>query len=242
MTPGDDVQETSRLQNEVALLEAMYPEEITFSKHAQELKFTPCEGGGLLVIRLPDGYPEIAWPEVIRAHDVEKTDLHNRVNRLIRETWAGEEILDAILNDFQEILCTTGRAATTSHSAQLSVHAVPHIPVPPQHRTTVIWLHHLLNTNKRKLAISPESSEVSGITKPGYPGVLVYSGPKAKVEEHVNQLKSQNWQAFQVRLEDDVAWQFHHGSGVVELESMKDVVKDVGEEHKETFLEAMRMK
>jgi len=105
----------------------------------------------------------------------------------------------------------------------------------------IIWLHHLLNTNKRKQALSPPAG-VSGVTKPGYPGVLIYAGPYDLVHEHVNELKGLNWQAFQVRLEDDEAWIFAHGSGVREMEAMKDVVAAIGDQRKDLFMEAMRMK
>lgn len=43
---------------------------------------------------------------------------------------------------------------------------------------------------------------ISGLTKPGYPGILIYSGDSDVVDEHVRALKAQNWQAFRaVRLD-----------------------------------------
>ena len=85
---------------------------------------------------------------------------------------------------------------------------------------------------------------VSGITKPGYPGVLVYSGPYTAVTEHVNDLKAKNWQAFQVRYEGDEIWSFGHGHGIVEVETLGEVVADIeGEtEQKEAFMSAMKIK
>jgi hypothetical protein len=117
-------------------------------------------------------------------------------------------------------------------------------------KTVIVWLHHLLNTNKRKLALSPPPSAtpVSGCTKPGYPGILIYSGPASAVLEHINTLKAQNWQAFQVRYEEEELWTFSHGHGVKEMESMSDIVKSVGiEDHvgkkqKEEFLKAVGIK
>ena len=106
----------------------------------------------------------------------------------------------------------------------------------------IVWLHHLLNTNKRKQALSPSLPGVSGITKPGYPGVLIYSGSSEAVHEHVDALKQLNWQAFQVRYESDEAWTFTHGEGIKEVEAMKDVVAEVGSSNKDHFMEAMRMK
>ncbi|CAK3909619.1 Trichoplein multi-domain [Lecanosticta acicola] len=101
--------------------------------------------------------------------------------------------------------------------------------------TTIIYLHHLLNTTKRKQCLSPppspsSSSSISGITKPGYPGVLIYSGAAEEVREHVQGLKALNWQAFQVRLEVAEGWKFAHGEGMVEVERMSEVVGGIVEE------------
>jgi len=64
------------------------------------------------------------------------------------------------------------------------------------------------------------------------------------VNAHVGQLKSQNWQAFQVRFEvEDLEWVFVHGKGVKEVESMSEVVKDIeGNKQKEAFLKAVGVK
>lgn len=80
------------------------------------------------------------------------------------------------------------------------------------------------------------------MTKPGYPGVLVYSGLANAVHEHVDALKHLNWQAFQVRYESEEEWTFAHGAGVKEVEAMKDAVAEIGLERKERFMDAMRMK
>jgi hypothetical protein len=111
-------------------------------------------------------------------------------------------------------------------------------------------LHHLLNTNKRKIALSPPpvTPPVCGLTKPGYPGVLVYSGPSVAVTQHVNNLKAKNWKAFQVRYEEEKLWHFAHGVGVKEMESMSEVVKGVetedvtGKIQKEELLKAIGIK
>lgn len=235
MTSEEENASTSRLQDEIALLEAMYPEEVSFSEKSRELKYT--SGAALLSIRLPQNYLVSGLPEVILAHDTYKNDMHDAMSSLIRELSSGEEILDAVLTGFQNIIVAQAEVREETPSS----HAAETAKSQPQDCTMVVWLHHLLNTNKRKLALSPASAEVSGITKPGYPGLLLYTGPRAAVEEHVSELKSQNWQAFQVRLEEDIAWKLEHGRGVVEMESMKDVVKDVGV-HKDVFLQAMRMK
>ncbi|EXJ90514.1 hypothetical protein A1O1_03617 [Capronia coronata CBS 617.96] len=95
-------------------------------------------------------------------------------------------------------------------------------------KTVIIWLHHLLALSKRKLAVTPttttttisttgttmssssssspsssNSISISGLTKPGYPGIMVFSGPKDLVDAHVRELRGLNWQAFQVRYDSD---------------------------------------
>ncbi|KIW19894.1 hypothetical protein PV08_00469 [Exophiala spinifera] len=103
----------------------------------------------------------------------------------------------------------------------------------PPSKTVIIWLHHLLATSKRKLAVSQphvnsnsnsnsttktakakakptsasppsvSASTISGMTKPGYPGILLFSGPRDLVDAHVKELKDLNWQAFSKRYDSD---------------------------------------
>lgn len=82
----------------------------------------------------------------------------------------------------------------------------------------------------------------------------MYSGSYPAVTEHVSSLRAQNWQAFQVRYEEETLWQFSHGKGVKEVESMAEVVKGVdfagaegvmsgkGLGQKEEFLKAVGIK
>lgn len=216
-----------------------------------------------LDLRIPDGYPNISSkPEVLRAR-IADTDFRD-----IMQTWisthcaSGEEILDAILAHFEGLVTThdstTTQAASrdtifptndpqfstsTTNSPQQQQQQQHHHQQEQQQCTVVVFLHHLLNTNKRKQALSPPSPNVNGITRPGYPGVLVYTGPAGPVQEHVHELKMLNWQAFQVRLEIDEVWAFRHGGGVVEVEGIKDVVADlVDESAREMFLESMKIK
>ncbi|CBX94960.1 hypothetical protein IAQ61_008403 [Plenodomus lingam] len=244
-------QDAGRLETELDLLDAMYPDQLHYDFPSRELKFT--QGLSSLHLRLPESYPDAGLPDVISATDPSKTDLRVQIKDAIKGLGltGGEEALDAFLAAFQQVLETTStgqqddESSTSSlvrqtHGATLgqSVHQKP--------KTVIIWLHHLLNTNKRKLALSPPPSSppVSGITKPGYPGVLIYSGPSSTVTEHVNTLKAQNWQAFQVRYEEEELWTLTHGEGVKEVESMSHVVKAVQgiATQKEEFLKAVGIK
>lgn len=65
--------------------------------------------------------------------------------------------------------------------------------------TVLIWFHHLLSTRKRKDILA--LSTVRGISKPGYPGILVLQGAKHNVNDAITELKGMRWQAIQVRAE-----------------------------------------
>ncbi|KAB2108108.1 hypothetical protein AG0111_0g3700 [Alternaria gaisen] len=233
----------TRLETELELLEAMYPDQTHYDPKSRELKFSHDNHASLL-LRLPESYPELGLPDIISATDAAKNDLRTRVKLAVKDVGLaeGEEVLDAIVAAFQQVV---EFAPTTSDASSDTMAGADITP-----KTVIVWLHHLLNTNKRKLALSPPPSTppVSGITKPGYPGVLVYSGPSAAVTEHVNTLKAQNWQAFQVRYEEEELWHFAHGAGVKEMESMSEVVKDVelegsiGKTQKEELLKAIGIK
>lgn len=154
----------------------------------------------------------------------------------------GEEILDSIIYGFNDLASSSSSIPESTTTTTTTTTADPSTSQPTASATVIIYLHHLLATSKRKLAISP--TNISGITKPGYPGVLIFSGSATDVWAHVNELKSLKWQAFQVRLESEEEWEFKHGKGVVEVEGMGDVVAeiDVQPGRKEMFMESMRMK
>lgn len=225
-----------RLENEVALAQAMYPEQLTWDPHSREIVFKGTYSS--LTLRLQDDYLTTGRPIVVSA-SAGKRDISGEVKkRMLEDIQPGEEVLDATIMFFDELVAHHELEASNEGMGQ----TVPATDSPEDGDATIIvWLHHLLNTNKRKMALSPAAS-VSGVTKPGYPGVLVYSGPVNAVRDHVNELKGQNWAAFQVRMEADEAWEFKHGTGVKEVESMGDVVAEIGEERKEEFMQIMKIK
>jgi hypothetical protein len=226
-----------RVESELSLLEAMYPEQVKYDSKAREVKYSVNQNS--LRLRLPAGYLVDELPEVISA-DVRRKDNREVLKTRIANCDVGEEVLDSIISEFNELLESNHTIeqldSQTNNGTKLAPEAETSIA------TVIVWLHHLLNTNKRKQALSPPSPEVSGITKPGYPGVLLYSGPANGVHEHVNELRQLNWQAFSVRLESDEEWNFQHGTGVKEFETMKELVADIPVDKKGMFMEAMRMK
>ncbi|KAK3634554.1 hypothetical protein LTR56_010998 [Elasticomyces elasticus] len=225
---------SERLSTELALLEAMYPE-VLYNAKAREVRYKAESGS--FTVRLPSEYLSDggALPDVLSA-SVSSKDVRQPLKQRIDDLAPGEEVLDSIIVAFDELAQEyVDHAAGEKNASTSASH-------PAETKATIIvWLHHLLNTNKRKLCLSPPPG-VSGVTKPGYPGVLLYSGQASAVHEHVHELKQQNWAAFQVRLEDDEEWTFTHGKGVIEVEAMKEIVAEVGEARKDLFMEAMRMK
>lgn len=247
----EDVTPAERRQIEVELLQAMYPDQIRYDYRTCELKYTSTSAG-TIVLRLPEQYPAQGLPDVISATDSAKSDVRARTKAVVLELdlAEGEEMLDAVIQGFE----TISGASTDMRVTDPGKEEEEDARICKQ-KTVVIWLHHLLNTNKRKLALGPTQSaatdipggSISGITKPGYPGILVYSGPEALVVAHVTELRQQKWQAFQVRYEEVFEkgneWLFEHGEEIREVESMSDVVHDiVGEEHRNLFLKATGVK
>lgn len=253
-----------RLGNELELLEAMYPGCITFDSRGRELKYSPTSARDgltkeLLVLRLPDNYPAKGQPDLITAKDSKGLDARTQASAAFSglAIVEGEEALDAFILAFQDFI---NESAADSSPQDIAIITSAKETKQPR-KTVVIWLHHLLNTNKRKLALSPglDGESVSGLTRPGYPGVLVFSGPKDAVDSHVAELRSQRWQAFQVRYDseqdgghgtgggndddDDLAWGFEHSKGVREVESLGDMAQGITRaEHRETFLRVMGLK
>jgi hypothetical protein len=237
-----DKEEDERFEIELSLLRSMYPGQIAFAEGSRGLTFSAdAAGPSKLELQIPDGYPSTELPIVLAAR-VGRRDLRDAVHRRTLACPVGEEVLDAIVVAFIEI-CTDAVETAAENEEIPAGQQLTASSEETSTATVVVWLHHLLNTNKRKQALSPTTSgPVNGVTKPGYPGVLIFSGPAKSVQDHVSDLKHLNWQAFQVRLEVEEAWEFAHGGGIVEVESMKEIVAEIGDARKDLFMEAMRMK
>jgi hypothetical protein len=230
-----------RLQAEMELLRAMYQDSVTFTPATSELSLKPVEHpGAQIVLRLPEDYPGPQSPQVVSACDSRKADLRENVADEIKELAGQEvEILDAVIQRFFEYLDSGEHRSATIEFLDASQ--------PQASKTVIIWLHHLLATSKRKLALHPTSSsdEISGITKPGHPGIMVFTGPSHAVDDHVRELKALNWQAFQVRLEEKESWKLGKGGelrGMIEVETMAEVVQHLEEGRKAVFLKAIGVK
>lgn len=229
-----------RLSLELELLRSMYPGLVQYESKARDVSFSSTEGSAdKLVLRLPSTYPEHGFPEVISARGSSGTDLRAAMKAIVQQTCQENqegEMLDALLIKYTEMQDSISGQEVLPEAAE----ELPE--TQDRKKTVVIWLHHLLATSKRKLAIQPSSmaDQVRGVTKPGYPGVMVFTGTQAAVDDHVAELKSQNWQAFAVRYEDNEEWRLH--SGISEVETMSEVVQCIEEHRREAFLKAVGVK
>ena len=88
----------TRLETELELLEAMYPDQTHYDPKSRELKFSHDNHASLL-LRLPESYPELGLPDIISATDAAKNDLRTRVKVAVKDVGLaeGEEALDAIV-------------------------------------------------------------------------------------------------------------------------------------------------
>ncbi|KAK5467411.1 hypothetical protein LTS15_000383 [Exophiala xenobiotica] len=292
-----------RLDAEISLLQAMYPDILTFNSHTREVHYkstststSTCNANAnaspraTLVLRIPSHYPDTGLPELISARDGNKDDVRDKTRRALATGNSGlaleegVEVLDQIITVFEDVVASSASSSSSSSDQATSVRGAT-TPTNHHHedpsgkrqaattKTVIIWLHHLLATSKRKLAVAPtttmhmhaqghESISISGLTKPGYPGIMLFSGTRDLVDAHVQELKALNWQAFQVRYDSDEEqhparssssssstateseWPFTHERGkIVEVESMADLVKGIArEQDRETFLRAVGVK
>ncbi|GAA5997175.1 uncharacterized protein JCM10292_000077 [Rhodotorula paludigena] len=75
---------------------------------------------------------------------------------------------------------------------------------PLQLKTVLLWSHHLLATSKRKDIVAWSTElELYGLSKPGYPGVIIVEGLAHNADEFVYRIKQLQWKALQVRCELD---------------------------------------
>lgn len=92
---------------------------------------------------------------------------------------------------------------------------------PSSSTIVLIWFHHLLSTTKRKDILG---LPLRGISRPGYPGILVLQGPKDDVDDAIGELRGMRWQAMQVRAEVEGHEKFLD-EGVHEVGSVAEVIE-----------------
>ena len=239
--------EQGRREAEISLLQAMYPDNVQWNNGREELTYSTADGV-TLTVRVSGDYPGRSRPVLVSAFDSDKTDLRDLTRSRIEELnlQPDEEILDSVVQAFEEAVKDHASRTTAIDSSSPNPDPVPSAQ-GMKFKTVIVWLHHLLNTNKRKLALNPSLAPetVAGVTKPGHPGVLIFSGEQTAVDAHCAELRSQRWQKFQVRYDDLVVqpWRFSHLSGIVEVETMSEVTQSILDPgDRDAFLRAIGVK
>lgn len=230
-----------RLESELSLLNSMYPSDVSFNEKSKEVTFVPQDAAispAKLCIRLSDEYPSNSRPDVLIG-SVGPHDVRDEMRTIISSLPVGVETIDAVFEAFLDVAIRIREEGQVTRATPLETNSDEKDSI-----TVIVWLHHLLSTTKRKAIQAPTGSSVAGLVKPGYPGVLLFTGPSTQVQEHVRDLRGMNWQAFQVRAELEELWQLKHGYGVKEVETMAEIVENLGndESRKAIFLESMKIK
>ncbi len=70
----------------------------------------------------------------------------------------------------------------------------------------IFWSHHLLSTGKRRNIVDwCAELDLWGISRPGYPGVIIVEGPSDNVSAFTRRIKALRWQALNVRYEETIS-------------------------------------
>lgn len=151
---------------------------------------------------------------------------------------ANHHVLQANLNDF----LSSQSSSTEERLLEIVQSFIDHIasqssPIPAMgtseatqscsnntNSIVLIWFHHLLSTTKRKAILALQS--LRGISKPGYPGILVLQGPKDILKDAITELKGMRWQAMQIRAEIE-NHEKQLGEGIHEVETVAAVVEQM---------------
>lgn len=182
-----------------------------------------------LPFTLPASYPSNGQPIVgVSAQHVSNGQLQSlqaALNTILDSLSSStEERLLQIIESFREHVRTTLTQPAIEAIDPKATAKAEATPVSPT-VVVLIWFHHLLSTTKRKAIKSLES--LCGISKPGYPGILVLQGRKPALDEAITELKSMRWQAMQVRGEVECGKKLD--SGIHEVEKVAEVVTKMDE-------------
>ncbi|BGP28539.1 hypothetical protein JCM10296v2_000275 [Rhodotorula toruloides] len=149
-----------------------------------------------------------AQPELslhcLRLERDEQAELRRQLEEVSKRVQDEDDPLSVfnVFTALQEYL-TAHPPSSASHPSPSPALARPP-PGPLQLKTVLMWSHHLLATSKRKDIVAWSTElELWGLSKPGYPGVIIAEGLAPNVDHFVQVVKSWQWKALQVRCELD---------------------------------------
>lgn len=198
---ADIIDNHERQQNEIALLQSMYPEELHIVKQPKtseddfEVEIRLNAAHSLSFVLSPQTYPASSVPQVFLSFGSDvSNDVRKRLRACLREIVEqqepGTECVDLIAGDFRQALGDM-EAVAADDDAMRNDTQQPEANIPQsQGLRVILWMHHLLATSKRR-AIVQLSKELGlgGFSKPGYPGSVYVEGEASAVRSFVDELK-----------------------------------------------------
>jgi Protein of unknown function (DUF1115) len=192
------------------------------------------QGSVALCFTLPQEYPTTDKPNVTLefSGDVDNNRrklLRDQLHTLVESLPIGGECLDEIIIGFQTSYSsfTSSDALEPSSSLKLPPSTDAGVISEEPMKVVLVWTHHLLNTAKRKFIISRGSElSLSGISKPGHPGVILVEGTSDNIDTFVRELKSLRWQAIAVKGEfnyEETQSSRLGNTGIVEVQAVADM-------------------
>ncbi|BGP21381.1 DUF1115 domain containing protein [Rhodotorula toruloides] len=148
--------------------------------------------------------PELSL-HCLRLERDEQADLRRQLEEVFKRCQDEADPLPVfnVLTALQEYLAAHP-PASASHPSTPPNLTRPHHFGRLQLKTVLMWSHHLLATSKRKDIVAWSTElELWGLSKPGYPGVIIAEGLASNVDHFIQVVKSWQWKALQVRCELD---------------------------------------
>ena len=162
----------------------------------RDISFYINTDGFEIYFRFPAEYPETK-PVTVRliksdnkSVDVEMT---NRLLRSYAEDNKGDPVVLELIEYLKENSCTES----------VEVIKRPEIEETDEYVRYWVYSHHIRSMTKRKniLRYSNENN-LSGFSKPGYPGIICLEGPRKDVDFTFKIIRGWNWRHIEVRISD----------------------------------------
>lgn len=225
----------SDVRDELELLQAILQHDYTLVDDLLEMRL---DHGRLLQVRLGQ-YP-ISKPSVRYTGQVgnqEHEEVTKLVTRVLDEWTSPTPVLYTLYDEVSNKI----RERTEAQDQEPSTLEIKEDPSNVVMKRILIWTHHLLALSKRKDIIQWSSElHLNGISKPGYPGIIIVEGDGLEVDEFITRIKGLNWQAITVRHEETDT--LRRLDGFHEVSDMSDVSKRMeGAGLRDMFMTAMKI-
>ncbi|BGP12434.1 hypothetical protein JCM10213_007000 [Rhodosporidiobolus nylandii] len=150
-----------------------------------------------------DGPPDFVLHSLVLGRE-EQARLAAELDKEVQKIRDDDEPLPVftLFTVLQEWLTANPLPSSRQSSAEPAPPPVRPKAGPLQLKVVLLWSHHLLATSKRKDIVAWSTElELWGLSKPGYPGVIIVEGLQDHVDDFVWRIKQLQWKALQVRCE-----------------------------------------